>query len=110
MMASEHEEKMNMILETPEKDLTAKDILQSMIKLVIGLVAALVTIVGVFIGYVVYKDYQHQKTVRELTTQYSEFINSFEFESADITATQDGTGINIVGGGDVTNGANGNNP
>lgn len=82
-----------------EKDLMAKDVLQMMMKLVIGLVLALLITIGAFIGYAVYKD-----------KQFTDFIDSFEYEMVEIDATQDGQGLNIVGGGDVDNGANSKDP
>ena len=81
-----------------EKDLMAKDVLQMMMKLVIGLVLALLVTIGAFISYAVYKDYQ-----------YTEFINSFEFEGETVeTITQDttdgGNASYLKGDGDITNG------
>lgn len=78
-----------------EKDLMAKDVLQMMMKLVIALVVSLLLIIGAFIGYAVYKD-----------KQFTDFVDSFEYEMVEIDAAQDGQGVNIVGGGDVDNGAN----
>lgn len=78
-----------------ERDLMAKDVLQMMMKLVIGLVLALLVVIGAFISYAVYKD-----------KQFTDFVDSFEYEMVEIDATQDGQGLNIVGGGDVDNGAN----
>lgn len=78
-----------------EKDLMAKDVLQMMMKLVIGLVLALLVVIGAFISYAVYKDYQ-----------FTEFINSFEFESEYVTqdATDGGNANILKGDGDILNG------
>lgn len=83
-----------------EKDLMAKDVLQMMMKLVIGLVLALLVVIGAFISYAVYKDYQ-----------YTEFINSFEFETSETTidSNQDGQGTNIVNNGEMTDVPKGEN-
>lgn len=83
-----------------EKDLMAKDVLQMMMKLVIGLVLALLVVIGAFISYAVYNDYQ-----------YTEFINSFEFETSETTidSNQDGQGTNIVNNGEMTDVPNGEN-
>ena len=79
-----------------EKDLMAKDVLQMMMKLVIGLVLALLVTIGAFISYAVYKDYQ-----------FTEFINSFEVESEYVTQdTTDGGNANILkDDGDILNGS-----
>lgn len=83
-----------------EKDLMAKDVLQMMMKLVIGLVLALLITIGAFISYAVYKDYQ-----------FTEFINSFEVETSETTieADQDGQGTNIVNNGEMTDVPKGEN-
>ena len=79
-----------------ERDLMAKDVLQMMMKLVIGLVLALLITIGAFISYAVYKDYQ-----------FTEFINSFEFESEYVTqdATDGGNANILKGDGDILNGS-----
>lgn len=80
-----------------EKDLMAKDVLQMMMKLVIGLVLALLVVIGAFISYAVYKD-----------NQYNEFINSFEYEVTDEYVDQsanDGGDTNFIkGDGNVLDG------
>ena len=65
---------------------------QMMMKLVIGLVLALLITIGAFISYAVYKDYQ-----------FTEFINSFEFESEYVTqdATDGGKANILKGDGDI---------
>ena len=79
-----------------EKDLMAKDVLQMMMRLVIGLVLALLVVIGAFISYAVYKDYQ-----------FTEFINSFEVESEYVTqdATDGGNANILKGDGDIPNGS-----
>ena len=84
-----------------ERDLMAKDVLQMMMKLVIGLVLALLVVIGAFISYAVYKDYQ-----------FTEFINSFEVEGVEtIVDGGDGGNAGFVGGnGDVVNNGEDNIP
>lgn len=85
-----------------EKDLMAKDVLQMMMKLVIGLVLALLVVIGAFISYAVYKD-----------KQYTDFINSFEYDITDEYINQDaadGGDTNLLkGDGNVINGTPENN-
>lgn len=95
---TENVEKLESVIDPPEKDLMARDVLQMMMKLVVTLVVIIVLVIGAFIGYSIYKD-----------KQYNDFINSFEFETVDINADQDGQGTNIVNNGELGDVPNGEN-
>lgn len=101
-------ERMENQIDPPERDLMAKDILKTMIRMIVGLVCALLLTVTGFMCYIAYKDNQYNETIKQITAQYNEFINSFEFTSdtTDVSQnTTDGGNANYLGGnGDVNNG------
>lgn len=103
------EEKVSKIekkIDPPERDLTARDILQTMTKLVIGLAISLAAAVVIFVGYTMYRDWQYNETITRITQQYNEFISQFEVMEESVTQdTTDGGNTNYIkGDGDITNG------
>lgn len=50
---------------------------------------------------------KYQKSVEAVTQKYLDYLSLYDFSGYTIEGTQDGEGVNIIGGGDIDYGTNG---
>lgn len=95
--------------ENKQKDLMVSDVFKTITTMFWSVLIIFSLTIASFFGYMIYKDYQHNKLVQNITDKYNEFINSFEFSGETIIDATDGGNAGLIkNGGTINNGENNN--